>query len=103
MVYALFYEVFSVASIWKFPSGILVRLNIVFHTNPRNKIMIKQELLDIIACPKCKGSVRLNEGKTRLICPECELAYAIRDNIPIMLLNEAESLNQPALTALNGL
>ena len=56
--------------------------------------MIKQELLDIIACPKCKGSVHLNEENNTLICPECELAYAIRNNIPIMIIDEATPLEQ---------
>ncbi len=58
--------------------------------------MIKQELLDIIACPKCKGPVQPDEEHNSLICPDCELVYAIRDNIPIMLIDEAEPLNQPA-------
>ncbi|MCI5144587.1 MAG: Trm112 family protein [Candidatus Electrothrix sp. AR3] len=56
--------------------------------------MIKQELLEIIACPKCKGSVQLNKGKNTLICTACELAYTIRDSIPIMLIEEAKPLGQ---------
>lgn len=60
--------------------------------------MIKQELLDIIACPKCKGEVRLNEEKNGLICDTCRLVYEIRDDIPIMLIDEAKPLdrNQPS-------
>lgn len=57
--------------------------------------MIKKELLDIIACPKCKGAVQFDEEKNSLICPVCELVYAIRDNIPIMLIDEAAPLKQP--------
>ena len=56
--------------------------------------MIKQELLDIIACPKCKGPVRLNAEKNGLICDTCQLVYEIRDDIPIMLIDEATSLEQ---------
>ncbi|MDH3391858.1 MAG: Trm112 family protein [Desulfobulbaceae bacterium] len=56
--------------------------------------MIKQELLDIIACPKCKGPVQLNEEKNGLICKPCQLVYEIRDNIPIMLIDEATPLHQ---------
>ena len=56
--------------------------------------MIKQELLDIIACPKCKGPVQLNEEKNGLICTVCQLIYEIRDDIPIMLIDEAKTLNQ---------
>jgi len=56
--------------------------------------MIKQELLDIIACPKCKCPVRLNEKKNGLICETCQLIYEIRDDIPIMLIDEATPLDQ---------
>ncbi len=59
-----------------------------------NNIMIKQELLDIIACPKCKGEVELNEENTGLICRTCKLLYEIRDDIPIMLIDEAKPLDQ---------
>jgi uncharacterized protein YbaR (Trm112 family) len=56
--------------------------------------MIKQELLDIIACPKCKGPVRLNDEQNGLICDKCQLVYEIRDDIPIMLIDEAAPLNK---------
>ena len=53
---------------------------------------IKKELLDILACPKCKGDIRLNEPENGLICENCRLLYHIRDGIPIMLIDEAEAL-----------
>ena len=55
-------------------------------------IMIDKELLEILACPKCKGEVRLDEGAQRIICasPSCGLRYPIRDGIPVMLIDEAE-------------
>lgn len=56
--------------------------------------MIKQELLDILACPKCKGPVRLNETNDGLICQTCRLVYEVRDEIPIMLIDEAKPLKQ---------
>ncbi len=59
--------------------------------------MIKQELLDILACPKCKGPVRLNAAKNGLICKACKLEYEIRDDIPIMLVDEARPI-QPDQT-----
>ncbi len=58
--------------------------------------MIKQELLDILACPKCKGPVQLNETNNGLICRACNLLYEIRDDIPIMLIDEAKPLEQEA-------
>lgn len=55
--------------------------------------MISQELLDILACPKCKEAVLLNEKKDGLICEKCSLLYEIRDDIPVMLIDEATSLD----------
>lgn len=52
--------------------------------------MIKQELLDILACPKCKGPLELNETNDKLVCEKCRLRYKIEDDIPIMLIDEAE-------------
>lgn len=53
---------------------------------------IKKELLDILACPKCKGDVVLNEKENGLVCKACRLVYEIRDDIPIMLIDEAKPL-----------
>jgi uncharacterized protein len=53
---------------------------------------ISQELLEILACPKCKGDIFLNEAKDGLICEKCRLIYEIKDEIPIMLIEEAKPL-----------
>jgi uncharacterized protein YbaR (Trm112 family) len=53
---------------------------------------INKELLDILACPKCKGDVQLNENGDGLICPACCLMYPIKDDIPVMLIEEAARL-----------
>ena len=53
---------------------------------------ISQELLDILACPKCKGDIHLNDAEDGLICDQCKLMYEIRDDIPIMLIDEAKPL-----------
>lgn len=55
--------------------------------------MISQELLDILACPKCKGAVFLNEPEDGLVCEKCELVYEVRDDIPVMLIDEAKPLS----------
>jgi uncharacterized protein YbaR (Trm112 family) len=55
-------------------------------------MVIKQELLDILACPKCKGDIYLNEWGDGLICDHCRLLYEIRDDIPIMLMDEAKPI-----------
>lgn len=53
---------------------------------------IHQELLDILACPKCKGDIYLNSDKNGLICDHCKLLYEIKDDIPIMLIDEAKEI-----------
>ena len=50
---------------------------------------LSKELLEVLACPKCKGDIRLNEKKDGLICDRCRLIYPIRDGIPVMLIDEA--------------
>lgn len=53
---------------------------------------LPKELLDIIACPKCKGEIRLREDGRALLCEQCRLAYPVRDGIPVMLIDEAEPI-----------
>lgn len=52
-------------------------------------MVVHRELLDILVCPQCKGEIYLNEEETGLICDACKLLYEIRDDIPIMLIEEA--------------
>lgn len=56
--------------------------------------MINKELLDILACPKCKGPVKLTEKGDGLVCMTCRLLYEIRDDIPVMLIDEAKKLEE---------
>jgi uncharacterized protein YbaR (Trm112 family) len=53
---------------------------------------VHKDLLDILACPKCKGDIRLNETESGLICDTCRLLYPIKDDIPVMLVEEAENI-----------
>lgn len=57
--------------------------------------MISKELLDILACPQCKGPVKLNAENNGLLCNACKLLYEVRDDIPIMLIEEARKIDQP--------
>lgn len=57
---------------------------------------ISQQLLDILVCPKCKGILELNKTKDGLICHHCGLLYHIRDDIPIMLIEEASPIESKA-------
>jgi len=54
--------------------------------------MLDKELMEILACPKCKGAIRYNDKQDGLICDACKLEYPIRDGIPVMLIDEAKSL-----------
>jgi uncharacterized protein YbaR (Trm112 family) len=50
---------------------------------------VAPELLDILVCPKCKGELEYREDESALLCHVCRLRYEIRDDIPIMLIDEA--------------
>jgi uncharacterized protein YbaR (Trm112 family) len=52
--------------------------------------MIDPKFLEILACPVCKGDLIYDEEDQKLICEKCRLKYAIKDDIPIMLLDQAE-------------
>ncbi len=58
----------------------------------RKSMAIDKELLDILACPKCKGEIHLNDKEDGLICENCRLVYRIEDDIPVMLIDEATPL-----------
>jgi uncharacterized protein YbaR (Trm112 family) len=53
---------------------------------------IDKELLDILACPQCKGRIHLSETGTGIVCDQCRLLYPINDDIPVMLIEEAKEL-----------
>lgn len=59
-------------------------------------MVIHKELLEILVCPKCKGDIYLNDTQDGLICEACKLKYEIRDDIPIMLIDEAQSMDANA-------
>lgn len=51
-------------------------------------MMIDKELLDILACPLCKTEVKLENNK--IVCSSCGRRYPVKDDIPVMLIDEAE-------------
>ena len=50
---------------------------------------VDQELLEILACPNCKTAVTLVKNGTALKCDVCKRVYPIKDDIPVMLIDEA--------------
>ncbi|MAG21713.1 MAG: tetraacyldisaccharide 4'-kinase [Candidatus Diapherotrites archaeon] len=51
---------------------------------------VPKQLLDVLACPKCKGSLSYKAQEAKLLCKNCKLAYRVENGIPIMLVDEAE-------------
>ena len=54
---------------------------------------VSPELVEILRCPKCKSKVELKPDQSGLRClnPECALVYPVRDDIPVMLVEEASA------------
>lgn len=52
-----------------------------------------KELLEILACPKCKKELCMNSKEDGLICKQCKIVYEIRDDIPILLVDQAAKLS----------
>lgn len=53
---------------------------------------LSPRLLSILVCPKCKGQLEYRESEQALVCHACRLRYPVRDDIPIMLTDEATPL-----------
>ncbi len=51
---------------------------------------LNKNLLEILICPQCRGKVRYDEKLNRIICDHCKLIYEIKDDIPVMLVEEAK-------------
>ena len=48
------------------------------------------KLLDIIACPKCKGRLEMKPDESALLCQACQLAYPVVDDIPDLIIEDAK-------------
>ncbi len=60
---------------------------------------IRREVLEILACPKCKGDLKLTEKSATseedgFVCGKCNLLYPVRDGIPVMLIAEAIKIGE---------
>ncbi len=54
--------------------------------------MLDKTLLEILVCPKCNGDLEYRPAEEALLCHACRLRYNIEDGIPVMLIDEAESI-----------
>jgi uncharacterized protein YbaR (Trm112 family) len=52
-------------------------------------VNLDPELLEILACPDCHASLRADDAAAELVCTGCGLAYPVRDDIPVLLVDEA--------------
>ena len=46
-------------------------------------------LLEILACPNCRADLRVDDSRNELVCTSCGYAYPVRDDIPVLLVDEA--------------
>ena len=53
---------------------------------------LPDKLLEKLVCPQCKGKMTYNEGEEKLVCEVCRLAFRITDDIPVLLVDEAEKI-----------
>lgn len=53
--------------------------------------MLSEDLLNILACPVCKGALEVRDNERALFCPACEREYAVLDGIPVLLPDGATS------------
>jgi uncharacterized protein YbaR (Trm112 family) len=51
---------------------------------------VDKELLDIMICPNCGGGIEYHEQEQVIVCTKCGFRYPVRDDIPVMLIEEAE-------------
>jgi uncharacterized protein len=53
-------------------------------------------LLEILVCPDCRAPLAVDEDESELVCTRCGLAYPVRDDIPVLLVDEARRTRRPA-------
>lgn len=51
------------------------------------------ELLEILVCPQCRATLSVDDDRCELICHQCQLAYPVRNDIPVMLVDEARHVD----------
>jgi uncharacterized protein YbaR (Trm112 family) len=54
---------------------------------------LSSQLLEKLVCPKCRGKLDYHEDEERLLCENCRLSYRITDDIPVLLIDEADKID----------
>ncbi len=55
---------------------------------------LDEELLGILVCPACRGEIRFDEKRGGILCENCALLFRVKDDIPVMLLEEARKIGE---------
>jgi uncharacterized protein YbaR (Trm112 family) len=59
-------------------------------------VAVDQSLIDLLICPACHGEIVYKDRRKVIICTQCELHYPVRDNVPVMLVEEASPPRRPS-------
>ena len=62
--------------------------------------MLDKKLLEILACPICKGELHYDKSAKELVCAIDKLAFPVRDGVPVMLTAEARAMSSDELESL---
>ena len=62
--------------------------------------MLDKKLLEILACPICKGELHYDKNAKELVCAVDKLAFPVRDGVPVMLIAEARAMSSDELDSL---
>ena len=54
---------------------------------------LSEKLVDMLVCPNCKQKMTYDQQNEKLICQQCKLAYRIANNVPVLLVDEAEKID----------
>ncbi|MBW3602018.1 MAG: Trm112 family protein [Actinobacteria bacterium] len=50
---------------------------------------VDRRLIELLVCPACRGAIEYKPRRSLIICTQCDLRYPVRDDIPVMLVEEA--------------
>ncbi|HVE85961.1 MAG TPA: Trm112 family protein [Myxococcales bacterium] len=64
--------------------------------------MLDEQLKKILVCPRCRGDLEFHEDVQEIHCPACRVLYAIEDDVPVMLVDEAKPLSASRLQGRQG-
>jgi uncharacterized protein len=74
------------------PAAIVSMSNGIQPLNLDEPMDLDHKLMDILACPQCKGELVIDDAHHGLVCPVCRLRYPVEQGIPMMLIEQAERL-----------